>query len=364
LTVDLDRIVTLDDLEPLARAAMDRGAFDYVAGGSWDEVTLADNVAAWRRWRFRPRILVDVSHVDVATTMLGTAVSLPIAVAPMAVQALAHPDGEAEAIRGSHAAAVPYILSTTSSSSIEEVAEAAPGSTRWFQLYAQADPGMTRSLVERAEAAGFEAIVLTVDLPVLGYRDRDRRSGFVLPPLGDFRDTPATHGSRRPTPSASSDAFISGDHIEPSLTWDDVATIRGWSGLPLVLKGILTAEDARIAVDHGVQAIAVSNHGARQLDRVRATADALGEVAAAVDGRTEVWVDGGIRRGLDVAVALALGARGVLVGRPFYWALAVGGAAGVARAAEILREEFAIALALLGVRSPAELGPAHVEAHP
>jgi 4-hydroxymandelate oxidase len=363
----LERIVTLHDFEPIARAAMDPAAFDYVAGGAWDETTLAENVAAWRRRRFRPRVLVDVSRVDATTTMLGTSTALPVAVAPMAVQILAHPDGEVATACGAETAGVPFILSTTSSRSIEEVAAAAPGAARWFQLYVQADKGVSRSLVERAAAAGYRAIILTVDLPVLGYRDRDRRSRFELPPLGNFREAAATHGNHRSDPVAASEAIIGPDGfasvtngLDTGMTWDDLATIRGWTDLPLVLKGIVTAEDARLAVDHGVDGVVVSNHGARQLDRVRATADAVGEVVAAVDGRTEVWVDGGIRRGLDVAVALALGARGVLVGRPMYWALAAGGGPGVARALAVLREEFEIALALLGARTPADLRPDHL----
>ena len=210
MTLDADglaAIVTLDDFEPLARAAMDPGAYDYVAGGAWEETSLAENVAAWRRRRFRPRVLVDASQVDASTTMLGTRTALPVAIAPMAVQGLGHPDGEAAAIRGAAAAGVPYILSTTSSCSIEEVAAAAPDATRWFQLYVQEDMGVSRSLVERAAAAGYGAILLTVDLPVLGYRERDRRSGFELPPLGNFRETPATHGSHRPdTPDRGHDA--------------------------------------------------------------------------------------------------------------------------------------------------------------
>ncbi len=351
----LARIVTLADFEPLARAAMDPAAFDYVAGGSWDEQTLADNDAAWRRRRLRPRVLVDVSRVDAATTMLGLPVAMPVAIAPMAVQALAHPGAESAMARAAAVAGIPMILSTTSSQSIETVSEAVPDATRWFQLYVQSDMAVSRSLVERAEAAGFGAIILTADLPVLGYRERDRRSHFELPPLGDFIDTPATHGSRDPGSLAEL-----ADRHATTLTWADIGQIRGWSSLPLVLKGILTAEDAHHAVDHGADAVVVSNHGARQLDRVAATADVLGEVVAAVGGRTEVWVDGGIRRGLDIALALALGARGVLLGRPAYWALAAGGTAGVERALAILREEFELTLALLGTPTPAEITPEHV----
>lgn len=356
---DLAEIHGLAEFEPFARLAMTPGAFDYVAGGSWDEVTLAENEAAWRRRRLRPRVLVDVSRIDPSSTFLGAPAAMPVAVAPMAVHGIAHPDGELATARAAAAAGVPFTLSTTSSRSIEEVAAAAPDAALWFQLYVQADRGVTRSLVERAATAGFRAIVLTVDLPLLGYRERDRHSGWQLPPLGNFADVSATHGSR---------AITSFDRLEEqmgaSLSWSDLASIRTWSSLPIILKGILTAEDARIAIDHGVEGIVVSNHGARQLDRVPATIDALAEVADAVSGRAETWVDGGVRRGLDIAIALASGARGVLVGRPVFWALATGGQAGVERALSILREEFEIALALLGAPTPAEIRPEHVAPGP
>jgi 4-hydroxymandelate oxidase len=352
----LSRIVSLAGFEPLARSIMDPAAFDYVAGGAWDEISLDDNIAAWRRKRFRPRVLVDVSAVDPSSTFLGGPSALPVAVAPMAFQSLAHPDGEMEAARGAAAAGIPFTLSTTSSHSIEAVAAASPRGTRWFQLYTQSDPAITRSLVERATAAGFEAIVLTVDLPVLGYRDRDRRSGIVLPAMGNFTEIPASDGrAALGAPSRLQDRTVN-----RSLVWGDLATIRSWSSLPLVVKGILTAEDAELAVGHGVDAIVVSNHGARQLDRVPAAIDVLGEIVDAVGGRTEVWVDGGVRRGLDIAIARALGAQGVLLGRPVYWALAAGGAAGVERAIAILREEFELALALLGTPTPADIGRAHL----
>ncbi len=352
----LARVVNLADFEPLARALMDPGAFDYVAGGAWDEVSLHDNIAAWRRRRFRPRVLVDVSAVDPSSTFLGRPSALPVAVAPMAFQSLAHADAEAEAAKGAAAAGIPYTLSTTSSHSIETVAAGAPGGTRWFQLYVQSDEGVTRSLVERAEAAGFSAIVLTVDLAVLGYRDRDRRTGFVLPAMGNFADLPASHGRA----GLGAPGRLQDRPVHRSLVWADLDMIRGWSSLPLVVKGILTGEDARLAVEHGVDALVVSNHGARQLDRVPAAVDMLAEVVAAVDGRTEVWVDGGVRRGLDIAIARALGAQGVLLGRPVFWALAAGGAAGVERAIAILREEFELTLALLGTPTPDDIGPAHL----
>jgi isopentenyl diphosphate isomerase/L-lactate dehydrogenase-like FMN-dependent dehydrogenase len=347
-TIDLARVVSLHDFEQLARLAMDPTSYDYIAGGSWDEVSLAASEAAWRRRTLRPRVLVDVAGVDTATTLLGEPSSMPVAIAPMATHGLAHPDGEVAMARAAAAAGIPFILSTMSTRSLEEVAAAIPDATRWFQLYVQADPRRAPSLVERAARAGYRALVLTVDVPVLGYRERDRRNAFDLPPLGNFRESP-------PDPEIpDADAF------SRSLTWGDVATIRSWAPLPLVLKGILTAEDARLAVEHGADAIVVSSHGARQLDRVTATVDVLEEIADAVRGRTEVWVDGGVRRGLDVAIALALGARGVLLGRPALWALAAGGQAGVERALAILREEFETALALLGAPTPADVTRAHV----
>lgn len=360
MDTDLADIVNLSEFEALARAAMDPAAFDYVAGGSWDEITLAENEAAWRRRRFRPRVLIDVSEVTPASSLLGTPVAMPVATAPMAVHGRAHPEAEVATARAAASAGVPFTLSTMSSCSIEEVAAAAPGGTNWFQLYTQADPGRTRELCERAEAAGYRAIILTVDLPLLGYRERDRRSGFELTGFGNFGDpsAPPTHGGGI---HATADGFaLLEEQLDIGLTWGDLTTIRGWTGLPLVLKGIMTGEDARLAVEHGADAIIVSNHGARQLDRVPATLDVLEEVVAAVDGRTEIWIDGGVRRGLDIPIALALGARGVLVGKPLFWALAAGGQAGVERALAILREEFGIALALLGCPTPSDVTRAHV----
>lgn len=355
----LARIVDLAGFEAPARAAMDPAAFDYIAGGAGEELTLAANLAAWRRRTVRPRVLVDVSRVATATTMLGAPASMPVAIAPMAAHGLAHPDAELATARAAAAAGVPFTLSTMSTCSIEAVAEAAPDGVRWFQLYVQADPGASRDLVRRAEAAGYGAIMLTADLPRLGYRDRDRRSGFTLAgPHGNFTDVPggATHAG-----GIHRDGFEQLDEqAETGLSWDDLDTIGGWSSLPLALKGVLTAEDARLAVERGIGTIVVSNHGARQLDRAPVALDVLEEVVAAVDGRAEVWVDGGVRRGLDVAIARALGARGVLLGRPVLWALAVGGQAGVQRALAILREQLEIDLALLGTPTPDDITRDHV----
>lgn len=357
--VDLRRIVKLAEFEGLARAAMEPPAYDYVAGGAWDELSIAEAEAAWRRRRLRPRVLVDVDRIDPSTTMAGSRASLPIGIAPMAACGLAHPEAETAVARAAAVAGIPFALSTMSSHSIEDVAAAAPDGVRWFQLYAQRDPSRSRGFVERAEAAGCTAILVTVDLPVLGYRERDIRNGFDLSvPLGNFGDIGPDHGSHRG--SADSGYDIVAGEIARGLVWDDVGAIRSWTRLPVFLKGILTAEDARLAVDHGVQGIVVSNHGARQLDRTVAPADALEEVVGAVAGRLEVWADGGVRRGLDVLTALALGARGVLVGRPILYALATAGEAGVARALDILHQETITAMALLGSPTVADVTRAHV----
>ena len=336
----------LDDFEGIARGRMAPEHFDYVAGGAGEERSLAENRAAFRRYRLRPRMLVDVSRVDLGTSVLGTPIAVPVAVAPMAMQALAHPDGELPIARAAAAEGALYCLSTVSSRSLEDVAEVSSG-PRWFQLYVNNRP-QARRLVERAAAAGYSAIVLTVDLPELGYRERDLRNGFELAgPWGNF-------------PAEEREGL--GDLLDMrgvALTWADLAEICSWSSLPLVLKGILTAEDARLAVQHGADGIVVSNHGGRQLDAVVAPLDALGEVVAAVGGRAEVYLDGGIRRATDVLVALALGARAIFIGRPFFYALSLG-EDGVARAFAIVRQELELAMALLGTPSLDRIGPEHV----
>jgi len=343
---DLRGVINLADLEPMAQARMAGPSFDYVAGGAWDEITLAESVDAWGQFRFVPRVLRDVQHVDLSGSFLDRPSALPIAIAPMAAQAMAHPNAEAEMLRGAAAAGIPFCLSTSSSMTMEEVAAAAPEADRWFQLYVIRDLAHSRTLVDRAAASGYRAIVLTVDLPVLGFRERDRRSGFVLPAMPHM-DAPADAPPTR---------YGALEHERGiGLTWDTLAEIRSWSSLPIVLKGILSAADARLAVQAGVDGIVVSTHGGRQLDRSVSSAEALPGIVEAVEGRCEVWVDGGIRRGLDVVAALALGATGVLVGRPFYWALAAAGRAGVEHAAGILRTELDLALALLGCTSITEV---------
>ena len=340
--VDLDAIVKLTDFEPHARQRMLGPAYDYVAGGAWDEITLRESVEAWQAYRFVPRVLTDLRSIDVSGAFLGRRSTLPVGIAPMAAQAMAHPNAEAEMLSGAAAGGIPFCLSTSSTMSLEAVAEAAPDAERWFQLYVIGGFDYSRRLVERAEAAGYRAIVLTVDLPVLGRRERDVHSGFVLPPMSHMD---AADAEREHRYGGLDDQRIAG------LSWDTLAEIRTWSSLPLVLKGILSPADAVLAVEAGAAAIVVSTHGGRQLDRSISSAAALAGVVDAVAGRCEVWADGGIRRGLDVLAAIALGATGVLVGRPFYWALAAGGRTGVEKAVDILRNELALALPLVGAAS-------------
>ncbi|HEY3336497.1 MAG TPA: alpha-hydroxy acid oxidase [Candidatus Limnocylindrales bacterium] len=353
-SIDLERVVRLRDFEAPARERIHPAAWAYYAGGAYDEHVLRDTRAAWDAFRLRPRVLTDVPALDLTTTILGRPAALPIGVAPAAMHGLAHRDGELATARGAAAAGAITVVSTVASNTIEAVAEAAPGGRRWFQLYVQRDRSVTRSLVERAAAAGYEALCLTVDLPVLGYRDEILRMRFD--PGEDAyanlpkRDVWTTNGRLDETM----------DMRSVDLTWDSLEEIRSWTPLPLVLKGILTAEDARLAVDHGADAIWVSNHGGRQLDRVAAGIDVLEEVVDAVEGRAEIYLDGGVRRGPDVLIALALGARAVFTARPFLWALACAGEPGVARAFEILREELERGLALMGVSTPADLTRAHV----
>jgi isopentenyl diphosphate isomerase/L-lactate dehydrogenase-like FMN-dependent dehydrogenase len=268
---------------------------------------------------------------------------------------LAHPDGERATARAATAAGVIQVVSTVASETIEAVAEAAPGGRRWFQLYTQRDRSATRDLVQRAAAAGYEALCLTVDLPVLGYRDEILRMRFN-PGEDAYANLP-----RRDVRQGEGRLDETLDMRSVDLTWDTLAEIRSWAPLPLILKGILTPEDARLGVEHGADAIWVSNHGGRQLDRVAAGVDVLASIVDAVEGRAEVYLDGGVRRGPDVIIALALGARAVFTARPFLWALACAGEAGVAKALAILHEELERGMALMGVASPRAITRAHVE---
>jgi isopentenyl diphosphate isomerase/L-lactate dehydrogenase-like FMN-dependent dehydrogenase len=347
--------VRLEDFEDAAREHLPPSSFDYFAGGACDEVTLRDNREAFGRARLLPRVLRDVSGRTLETTVLGRKVAMPVMLSPVALQKLAHDDGELATARAAAEAGTVMMLSTMSTTTIEDVAATGPGA-RWFQLYVYKDRGLTADLVRRAEAAGFGAIVLTVDGQVWGRRYRDARGAFTLPP-GMTLANLATAGVDR-LPDTGKDSGLAAymtSLLDPALDWNGVAELAASTSLPVVLKGILHADDARLAVAHGAAGVLVSNHGGRQLDGVPATFDVLESVVAAVDGRAEVYLDGGVRRGTDVIKALALGARAVAVGRPVVWALASGGRRGVTRMLAMLREECDIALALCGAASPAEL---------
>jgi isopentenyl diphosphate isomerase/L-lactate dehydrogenase-like FMN-dependent dehydrogenase len=329
------------DYERLAEERLDANAHAYFAGGAGDEVTLRENVAALERRKLRPRVLVDVGGGTTATTVLGRDVSMPVLIAPLALQRMAHPDGELATARAAAAAGTIMCLSTATTARPAEVAAAAPGAPRWFQVYVFHDRAITEDLIAEAVESGYEALVLTVDAPFLGRRERDFRIDFKIPegltPAGNI--------------------FTEG--FDLALSWLDIEWLAGY-GLPVVVKGLITAEDARLACEHGAAGVVVSNHGGRQLDGVSATIDALEEVVDAVEGRLEVLLDGGIRRGTDVLKALALGARAVLIGRAMVWGLAVNGEAGVAHVLSLMRAEIELGLALLGCRSPAEVTRAHV----
>jgi 4-hydroxymandelate oxidase len=341
--------INLQDYEELARERLPQMVFDYYAGGSEDEVTVRENRLGWKRLRLRPRVLVDVATRDLNTTVLSQPTALPVLLAPCAFNALAHPDGELAVARAAAAAGVIHVVSTAGTFSLEEVAAAAPTAARWFQLYCYRDRDVTKWLVDRAVAAGYRALCLTVDAPLVGRRERDTRNNFGLPPGMAWKNLERVglHRMEAGDQGSALERYIS-TIWDPALTWDAIGWLRGVSPLPLVIKGILTAEDARRAIDHGAAAVIVSNHGGRQLDGVLPTCEALSEVVDAVDGKAEVLVDGGLRRGSDILKALALGARAVLIGRPYLWALAVSGQAGVEHLIDILRGELDLDMALAG----------------
>jgi 4-hydroxymandelate oxidase len=327
----------------------------YFEGGAGDEITLRANVGAYRRWQLRPRMLVDVGEVSAATTVLGTPVSMPLLVAPFAMQRLLHPEGELATARAAARAGTLMCVSTTTTSAHDEIAEAAGTAPRWLQLYVLRDRQRTLDHIAEARELGYSALALTVDVPVLGRRERDLRFGFELP-----ADLPLPYMGDM-NPAAPLTLADQAAPMSPTLTWRDLEWIASASGLPLILKGIVTREDAALAVEHGVAGIIVSNHGGRQLDGVAASLDVLPEVVEAVEGRCEVYVDGGIRRGIDVLKALALGARATLLARPIASGLAVGGEAGVLDVLTLLRDEIERGLALLGCTSPDEVARSHVE---
>jgi isopentenyl diphosphate isomerase/L-lactate dehydrogenase-like FMN-dependent dehydrogenase len=347
--------LSVADYERLAEERLEPGPWTYLAGGSGDEWTLRENRAAFARWTFRPRVLCDVSAISTATSVLGAEIALPVVVAPVAYQQLYASDGECATARAAAAVGTGMAVSTFSTRSHEEIATAAPGLVQWCQLYVFQDRGVTREHLAFAAAAGCSAVVLTVDTPRLAQRERDLRAGFEIPSDLPLPYARAAIGSGSQNPA---DQFAL---LDASVSWRDLEWIAGEGRLPVILKGVVTAEDAELGVAHGADAIVVSNHGGRQLDGVPATLDALPEVVEAVAGRVEVYLDGGIRRGTDVAKALALGARAVLAGRAPVFGLAVAGEDGVRHVLELLRDELALALCLLGCTSPEELTRTHVQ---
>jgi 4-hydroxymandelate oxidase len=337
--------VNISDYARLAPERMSEMAWAYFEGSAGDEHTARWNMEAYSRIRLRPRCLVDVSSIDLRTTLLGSELPFPILVAPTAYQRLAHPDGELAMVRGASAAGAAMVVSTQANTTLEEVAKASTVPL-WFQLYVQPDRDFTRALVARAEKAGYKALVLTVDAPVLGTRNREERIKFTLPPgleRANLRGLPAATGSQRPTGNA-----IYSGALDPRVSWKDVEWLRSLTRMPLLLKGVMDGDDAVRGVEAGASGIIVSNHGGRTLDTLPSTIEVLPEVVAKVDGRVPVLVDGGIRRGTDVLKALGLGAAAVLVGRPPVYGLAVGGADGVTHVINILRRELQSAMALTG----------------
>lgn len=340
--------LTVADIARLAEARLPRELWDYVAGGSGAETTLAANRAALDEVAVLPRVLTGTTAPDPAARLLGTAAAVPLAVAPMAYQRLLHPDGELAAAGAAAAAGVPYVVSTLSSVTVEEIAKT--GATTWFQLYWLRTPGLVESLVARAEEAGCEALVVTVDVPVMGPRLRDARNSFALPDdvaAAHLADGAVTR-AHDAVPGESAIAAHTAAAFAPGLGWADLEWLRGRTSLPLVLKGILDPRDAVLAAGSGVDAVVVSNHGGRQLDGAAPSITALPAVVEALAGRAEVYLDSGIACGTDILRALACGAHGVLVGRPVLYGLAVDGERGVGRVLSLLAEEFRSAMTLAG----------------
>jgi L-lactate dehydrogenase (cytochrome) len=369
-------IVTIEDLRRGARRRLPRAVFDYIDGGAEDEVTLRANRRAFEQVTFQPRALVDVGSPDLSTSVLGQHLAVPLILAPAGLVGLFWPNGEVASARAAARFGTIFTLSTVSVASLEEVASSARGAALWFQLYVFRDRGLTRSLVERALAAGYQALCVTVDVQVAGARERDIRNGFTVPPrvtmrnvldaiqhVGFLREVltgpPITFRNVSPAPTSKADALSVAAYVnrqfDPTLTWHDIDWLRSLWPRPLLLKGIMSVDDARLAVEHGVDGIIVSNHGGRQLDCLPASIEVLPEIAEAVGDRLEVLLDSGIRRGTDIAKALALGARACLIGRPYLYGLAMSGQPGVELAMHMLSTELERTLTLLGRSSVAEL---------
>lgn len=351
-------VVTLADVEKLGVARMSVNARGYYQSGADQQQTLRENLRAYRRLRILPKMLRDVTHRDMVVSLLNgqERLSMPIGISPTAMQKMAHPDGEKATARAARDAGTLMIVSTIATTSLEDVNAAAPDGARWFQLYVYKNRDVTRGLVKRAEKAGYKALVLTVDTPYFGQRIADVKNNFALPPgliMANFPDAASQNVTS--DGGGSGLAKYADSLFDPSLTWRDVDWLRSITRLPVVVKGVLRADDAVKAVEHGAAAVLVSNHGARQLDGEPSTIECLPDVVRAVAGRCEVYLDGGVRCGTDVVKALCLGAKAVFVGRPALWGLAYKGKEGVDKVLEILRSELDRAMGLIGCQSLSDL---------
>ncbi|XP_034567697.1 hydroxyacid oxidase 1 [Notolabrus celidotus] len=354
--------VCVSDFEVEAREILPKAVYDYYRSGADEQHTLADNVAAFNRWHLVPRVLRNVSTVDLSVSVLGQKLSMPLCVAATAMQRMAHPEGEIATARACKAVGTGMMLSSWATSTIEEVMSSTTASqcgegVLWLQLYIYKDRELTLSLVRRAEAAGYKAIFVTVDTPYLGRRWNDMRNHFQLPPhlsMSNFSSASLAFSEKNYGNDSGLAVYVA-KAIDPTLCWDDITWLKKQTHLPVIVKGVLNDEDAVKAVKYGVDGILVSNHGARQLDGVPATLDVLEEVVKAVEGRCDVYLDGGVRRGTDVLKAIALGAKAVFIGRPVLWGLACQGEQGVVEILELLKEELRLAMALSGCRSLSEV---------
>lgn len=340
--------VTVSDIEKIAAEKLDKNAYDYYSSGADDEITLKENCNAFNRIFLKYRVLVDVSKRDMSAVILGHKTSVPFLIAPTSFQKMAHPEGEIATVKAAGKAGTVMILSTLANTLLEEVSSAASGPV-WFQLYVFKDREITRDLIKRAEAAGVKAIVLTVDAPLLGQRIKDVKNNFNLP-TGLTVKNLEKHFKENLIVNKNNSGLADyvKKNLDASLNWNDLSWIRSVTNLPLILKGIACREDAIIAAEHNIEGIVISNHGRRQLDTCRATINVLPEVAEAVKGKTEIYLDGGIRRGTDILKSIALGADAVLIGRPVIWGLAYNGENGVTDVLNILRKELDLAMALCG----------------
>ena len=342
--------INISDFEIIARDKLTQMAYDYYRSGSHDEITLSENTEAYKRIFLKYRVLIDVSSRDLSTEVLGQKISMPLIIAPTAFHKMAHPDGEIATAKAAGDAGTIMILSTLSNSDVEDVVKATSGPV-WFQLYVYKDREVTRELVERITKAGCKALVLTVDAPVLGTRERDVRNRFTLPEGLTVKNLLPLNKDKLPEVDDSGLTGYVNKYLDPSLSWKDIEWLKSITSLPIIIKGISCKEDAALSVIHGADGIVVSNHGGRQLDTSRATIDVLPEISETVNGEIEILLDGGIRRGTDMIKAVALGAKAVLIGRPVLWGLASDGQAGVLSVLNILKKEFDIAMALCGCDS-------------